>query len=70
MTDKLVGILFLTLFFLGSTLLLLAQKYLYKTITTVSIFARGIRLLSLLVATVFHIFIKMMRITMLSLHFK
>ena len=42
MTDKLVGILFLTLFFLGSTLLLLAQKYLHKTITTVSIFARGI----------------------------
>ena len=70
MTDKLVRILFLTLFFLGLTLLLLAQKYLYKTITTVSIFARGIRLLALLVATVFHIFIKMMRITMLSLHFK
>ena len=60
MTDKLVGILFLTLFFLGSTLLLLAQKYLYKTITTVSICARGILLLALLVATVFHIFIKMM----------
>jgi len=32
----------------------------YKTITTVSIFARGILLLALLVATVFHIFIKMM----------
>ena len=28
--------------FLGLTLLLLAPKYLYKTITTVSIFARGI----------------------------
>ncbi|RSI98220.1 hypothetical protein D8847_03755 [Streptococcus mitis] len=43
MTDKLVRTLLLTLFFLGSTLLLLAPKYLYKTITTVSIFARGIR---------------------------
>ena len=70
MTDKLVRILFLILFFLGLILLLLAQKYLYKTITIVSIFARGIRLLALLVATIFHIFIKMMRITMLSLHFK
>lgn len=70
MTDKLVRILFLTLFFLGLTLLLLAQKYLYKTITTVSIFAIGIRLLALLVATVFHIFIKMMQITIVRLHFK
>ncbi|WP_138336839.1 MULTISPECIES: hypothetical protein [Streptococcus] len=60
MTDKLVRILFLTLFFLGLTLLSLAQKYLYKTITAVSIFARGICLLALLVTTVFHIFIKMM----------
>lgn len=42
MIDKLVRILFLTLFFLGLTLLLLTQNYLYKTITTVSIFARGI----------------------------
>ena len=39
MTDKLVRILFLILFFLGLILLLLAQKYLYKTITIVSIFA-------------------------------
>ncbi len=36
MTDKLVRKPFLTLFFLRLTLLLLAQKYLYKTITVVS----------------------------------
>ena len=36
MIDKLVRTPFLTLFFLGLTLLLLAQKYLYKTITVVS----------------------------------
>lgn len=70
MTDKLVRILFLTLFFLRLTLLLLAQKYLYKIITTVSIFARGIRLLALLVATVFHIFIKMMQLPMVKRYFK
>lgn len=59
MADKLVRNLFLTHFFLGLTLLLLTQKYLYKTITIVSIFARGIRLLAFLAATVFYMFIKM-----------
>ena len=70
MTDKLVRKPFLTLFFLGLTLLLLAQKYLYKTIAVVSIFTGALRLSALLIVAIFDIFIKMMQITIVRLHFK
>ncbi|EHI77636.1 hypothetical protein HMPREF9184_00335 [Streptococcus sp. oral taxon 058 str. F0407] len=51
-------------------MLLLAQKYLYKTITIVSIFTGSLRLSALLIVAIFDIFIKMMQITIVRLHFK